>query len=56
MTGPREGRPCVWPACLTEEQHEALLDAVQAVEKGLQPAVMPDQRLVCRCEREDVKT
>lgn len=49
------GRPCVWPDCLDEDQTQALLDAVAAVDRGEQSTPMPDQRPVCRCAPEDVK-
>lgn len=48
--------PCVWPSCLNPDQERALLDAVEAAELGLSTEPMPDQRLVCRCKPEDVKT
>ena len=40
---------CIWPGCLTAEQQQRLVEDIERTERGEDPVIEPDQRLVCGC-------
>lgn len=40
---------CVWPDCLTPEQQQRLAEDIARTDRGEDPVIEPDQRLVCGC-------
>lgn len=40
---------CVWPDCLMPEQQQRLAEDIARTDRGEDPVIEPDQRLVCGC-------
>lgn len=40
---------CTWPECLTPEQQQRLVEDIARTDRGKDPVIEPDQRLVCGC-------
>jgi hypothetical protein len=40
---------CIWPDCLTPEQQQRLAGDVARTDRGEDPVIEPDRRLVCGC-------
>lgn len=40
---------CVWPDCLTPVQQQRLVEDIARTDRGEDPVIEPDQRLVCGC-------
>lgn len=47
------GKPCEWPVCLTDAEHDRLLAEIQATEEDRPMSPAPDKREACRCVETD---
>jgi hypothetical protein len=50
------GKPCEWPVCLTDAEHDRLLAEIQATEDDRPMTPASDKRKTCRCVESEVLT